>query len=722
MEKLKLQLEHCYGIRKLEVVLDFGGNGVIAIYAPNGSMKSSMASTFQDIANDRETRDRIFQNRANIRVVQDESGADIRSANLLVLTPYEEFASKEDAIATLLVNAALRQEYEALHAGVNAARAALLTAVKTTAKSKRLIEQEILSTFAPNGGELNATLVNLKEDLSKDWEPTFQNVPYDIFNDERVTDFLAKGDFRIAINDYTKKYNELLAASKYFKKDGFNYYAATKVAKELKASGFFKAKHTLSLNAEDVQEISSETDLQALVDAERAKISEDAALRQKFADIEKQIQKNEQLREFESYLQMHEELLPELVDPAAFKKKLWMSYLKVNHALYVELIKKIEQASERSTEIEAQANREHTQWQEVIDTFNNRFIVPFDLEVANKIQVALGKEKAPRLGFVFKEGNDHQPVGLNALLQTLSTGEKRAFHVLNMLFDIEVRRATGQKTLLVFDDIADSFDYKNKYAIVQYLCDLAEDQNFKLLILTHNFDFFRTIESRRLVQRKNCFMVSKTAGGITLEAAQGVRNVFTKVWKPAFFTDDRMKICCVPFMRNLIEYTKGDTDPSYLRLTSLLHWKIDTDQITVADLDAIYSQLFGSPGQSSNPAVRVIDLLNAEVAACLKAPDGINFENKVVLAIATRLKAEEFMATKINDPVWLTSIDAVQTPLLLKRYQSEFPADLQNIGVIQRVLLMTPENIHLNSFMYEPILDMSDQHLRRLYLEVADLV
>ena len=34
---------------------------------------------------------------------------------------------------------------------------------------------------------------------------------------------------------------------------------------------------------------------------------------------------------------------------------------------------------------------------------------------------------------------------------------------------------------------------------------------------------------------------------------------------------------------------------------------------------------------------------------------------------------------------------------------------------------MTPENMHLNSFMYEPILDMSDKHLRRLYEEVRDL-
>jgi len=722
MEKLKLQLEHCYGIRKLDVLLDFGGSAAVAIYAPNGSMKSSLASTFQDIADGKTSRDRIFPNRATVRVVQDENGNNIGAANVLVLRPYEEFASKENATATLLVNAALRQEYEALHEGVTAARSALITALKVTAKTKRSVEREVLSAIVPAGGDFDATLASLKEELAKDWEPVFKDVPYDVLNDERVVAFLAQGDFRTAINDYTKKYNELLAASKYFKKGGFNYYAATNVAKELKASGFFKAKHSVSLNGEEKREINSETELQALVDAERAKISEDAALRQKYEELEKQIQKNAQLREFESYLQGHEELLPELADPAGFNKKLWMSYLKANHALYVDLINKVEQAAVRSAAIEAQAGQEHTQWQDVIDMFNSRFMVPFHLEVANKIQVVLGKETAPRLGFVFKDGNDLAPVERDALLQTLSTGEKKAFHVLNMLFDIEVRRAAGQQTLLVVDDIADSFDYKNKYAIVQYLCDLAEDQHFKLLILTHNFDFYRTIESRRLVRRSNCFMVSKTTTEVTLEAAQGVRNVFINVWKPAFFNDARKKICCVPFMRNLIEYTKGEADPDYLLLTSLLHWKVGTDQVTVADLDGIYARLFGAAGQSGNPAALVVDLLAAEVAACLLAPDGINFENKVVLAISTRLQAERFMAAKINDAVWLAGITANQTPALLKRYRADFPEELANVGVIQRVLLMTPENIHLNSFMYEPILDMSDQHLRRLHAEVVALV
>ena len=80
------------------------------------------------------------------------------------------------------------------------------------------------------------------------------------------------------------------------------------------------------------------------------------------------------------------------------------------------------------------------------------------------------------------------------------------------------------------------------------------------------------------------------------------------------------------------------------------------------------------------------------------------------------------MAVKINDAAWMANITANQTPVLLRRYSTDFPMELANVGVIQRVLLMTPENIHLNSFMYEPILDMSDQHLRRLYAEVVAMV
>ncbi|PMS13362.1 phage infection protein [Trinickia caryophylli] len=609
-----------------------------------------------------------------------------------------------------------------MHAEINAARAAFIKAVKAQAKTRREVDREISSTFTASGEQLDVALNRIKDELALQEDAPLATVPYDVVMDEKVEAFLATGDFRTAIDDYVKKYNELLAASKYFKKGTFNYYNAANVAKQLKDNGFFEAKHTVRLNGEEKVEITSETQLAELIKEEKEKISGDVNLRKKFEALEKQIQKNVTLRDFEAYLQDHEELLPELANVASFKEKLWKSYIKANYELYVSLLEKIQLAAARTKEIQEQAAREKTLWQTVIDIFNDRFVVPFRLEVANKVQVMLGVETVPRLGFVFTDGADELSVDRAALLQTLSTGEKKAFYVLNMLFDIEVRRQSGKETLVIVDDIADSFDYKNKYAIVQYLSDLAEDPCFKQLILTHNFDFYRTIESRKLVQRQNCFMVSKTAQGVTLQSAVGVKNVFVKVWKPCFYTDRRMKVCCIPFMRNLIEYTKDDADADYVKLTSLLHWKADSNLITVADLDGVYGRLFTAAGQSANGAELVLDLIDAEAKACLQAPDGINFENKVVLAIATRLQAEKYMAGKINDAAWLATISANQTPALLSRYRQLFAGEAANIRVLQKVTLMTPENIHLNSFMYEPILDMSDQHLRRLYTDVAALV
>lgn len=722
MKKLNLMLENCYGIRKLDAVLDFSSSTTVAIYAPNGAMKSSLANTFQDIANGSKSQDRIFPKRATHRAITDEFGTDLPSGCILVLRPYEEVSSEREETTTLLVNLALRKEYEALHSEINIAKAAFIKALKTQAKTKRDIEREISSTFTAGPDQFNVALIRIKDEVAEQQDAPFAAIPYETIMDDKVQSFLAEGNSKASIDDYVKKYNELLAASQFFKKGMFTYYNAAMVARQLKENGFFRAKHTVSLNGDSRVEITSEEQLEKLIQEEKEKITTDAELRSKFGVLEKQIQKNVTLRDFEAYLQDHEELLPELADLPALKEKLWKSYIKANYEQYLALIDKVQAAASRTEEIQEQAAREGTQWQAVIDIFNDRFVVPFRLEAINKVEVMLGQESLLRLGFVFQDEEGEIPVGREVLLQTLSTGEKKAFYVLNMLFDIEVRRQAGIETLIVVDDIADSFDYKNKYAIIQYLIDLAESPAFKQLILTHNFDFYRTIESRGLVSRSNCFMVSKTNAGVKLEVAIGIKNIFVNVWKPSFYKDRRKKIGCIPFMRNLIEYTQGDSHADYDLLTALLHWKAGSTRITVADLDGVYKRLFEVEGQSENGTEPVLEMIDAEAKACLQAPDGINFENKVVLAVATRLLAEQFMSARISDDVWLASICSNQTPVLLKRYREMFPDHINTIRVLQRVTLMTPENIHLNSFMYEPILDMSDQHLRRLYLDVSALI
>jgi hypothetical protein len=69
----------------------------------------------------------------------------------------------------------------------------------------------------------------------------------------------------------------------------------------------------------------------------------------------------------------------------------------------------------------------------------------------------------------------------------------------------------------------------------------------------------------------------------------------------------------------------------------------------------------------------------------------------------------------------MTTITAHQTQALVTKFKNQFPLEAKAVEVLDRVQLMTPENIHLNSFMYEPIVDMSGDHLRQLYRDVLAL-
>ncbi|MDP3872872.1 MAG: hypothetical protein Q8Q80_09420 [Methyloversatilis sp.] len=564
---MTIDLEHCYGIRRLTATLDFTKTSAIAIYAPNGSMKTSLAQTFQDIASDTASRDRIFPARACTRNVKDETGAELPKESVLVVRPYEEAMGHTTKTSTLLVNPALRKEYEDLHTAIDAAKAALLKALQEQSGSKRDIEKEFSLAFTANDNEFYVALNRIKDEVANRPDAPLKDVPYDLIFDEKVQSFLDTKDFKTAIDGFIKKYNELLAESTYFKKGVFNYYNAAQIAKQLADNGFFAANHSINLNAGEKKEITTQKELEELISKEKEAISNDKDLRKKFAEIEKLIQKNVTVRDFEAYLLNHEELLAKFANMANFRQEVWKAYIDARFDLYKALLDQYQAAEARRKEIEEQAKKERTQWEYVIEIFNERFFVPFKLEASNRVDVILGQQEMLSLDFIFNDGTEQAPVDRASLLQALSTGEKKALYVLNILFEIEARKKAGQDTLIIVDDIADSFDYKNKYAIIQYLMDISESPHFKQILLTHNFDFYRTVESR-FVGYSNCLMTSKTGAGVALEPAAGIKNVFTKDWKGAFFKDAMKKIASISFIRNLIEYTRGEADPEFVKLRS----------------------------------------------------------------------------------------------------------------------------------------------------------
>lgn len=136
------------------------------------------------------------------------------------------------------------------------------------------------------------------------------------------------------------------------------------------------------------------------------------------------------------------------------------------------------------------------------------------------------------------------------LEKILSRGEKRAFIILQFLFEMEARKTMDHDTILVMDDIADSFDYQNKYAIVEYIKDIAADNSnkFYMLVLTHNYDFYRTLSSRLSLFPPNLWMAERLANGkVIINQGQYKGNIYTN----AFIkhdNDDKIFISMIPLL------------------------------------------------------------------------------------------------------------------------------------------------------------------------------
>jgi ABC-type lipoprotein export system ATPase subunit len=720
MKTLTIKLENCYGIKKLDTKLDFTGCKAVAIYAPNGVMKSSLAQTFRDVASKSSSKDRIFPSRQTVRSIIVDETTEIAAENVLVISPFDETFGHNEKTSTLLVEPALRQEYEKLYAEVDASKEKLVSLLKAQAQTKRDVEVEISALFTRREDQFVVALRRIQSEIEAQKDAPYGALEYDRLFEDKAQALFQESDFKTAVAEYVQKYNELLDASEFFDRETFNYYNAGTIAKTLADHGFFKAKHTVILHGDREVEVKDQAELTKIIDDEKKAIMADKALRDRFAKVQKLLHKNAQVREFESYLLTHEGLLSKLENPEAFKEEIWKSYIKVNYQAYIDFLNKVTATDKRRAEIEDRASRQGTQWEEVIRIFNERFFVPFKLVPENIIAVRLGREPMLRLGFEFHEGTERAAVDKATLMQSLSTGEKKAFYILNVIFEIETRAQSGVDTLLVVDDVADSFDYKNKYAIIQYLKELEKRSNFEELLLTHNFDFYRTVESR-FVSYKHCLVAEKTSAGIVLKQATGIRNVFVNDWKGNFATDAKKRIASIPFIRNLVEYTKGDEDPDFVLLTSLLHWKADSAGINQAELDSVYNRTFSQQVAYPKPEEPVVQAILSEADGCLRSADGLSLENKIILAIAARLKIEQFMIEKIGNTNYVGMIDSNQTHKLQAKFKEDFPDEKVALSVIDRVLLMTPENIHLNSFMYEPLIDMSGEHLRKLYSEVAVL-
>lgn len=739
MDVLKMNLENCYGIQKLNQTIDYSKNNVAIIYAPNGTMKSSLAKTFESIRDKRPVEEKVFGYQSLYSIV-DENDINIPSENIMVINPFDENAYENQGL--LMANNALRKQYLLIHRTIEDKKDKLYLEIKGKLKYTLRNSFDTRGTMLSDWGyTLKEEYVCLENILKLLYESEMNcllkedELDYNALFNDKVYSMITTGKTAELLEEYEKKYVELVDKSLFMKKGVIDHNNYGDISNVLGNNGFFEAKNEIILNAKDgskVVAIKSQKELDELIDKEKEQVLQTKEIKELFEKINKLIIKNKDTQAFNKFLQRHPDVVSEYKDVDLFKKKVWIKAFASCETMLRELLTEYKKAQNDLNELRKKAKEENTDWKKALEVFSNRFFVPFSIEPSNQEDVILNQD-IPSFKYIFSDNRGSKEITKECLIgDVLSTGERRAYYILNMIFQILVAQKEENEKLIVMDDVSESFDYKNKYAIIEYIRDIATFVNrsgkstFKILILTHNFDFYRTVASR-ITKRNNSYIAFSDEGEIKFNKGSYTKNLFghykEKIVKGGC---DNIVVASIPFVRNIIEYTEDDKNSDYLLLTSILHYKNNTHSITLKVVQDIFNKYWCKGNNVNFSDGRenelVYDLIMSE-ADKITDIEKLEIENKIILSIAIRLIAEKYMINRIMSDVPNGSdiIDNIysgnsQGGWLVTAYRDNI--NDENMGILDVVAMITPENIHINSFMFEPILDMSSKKLYEVYQSI----
>lgn len=742
MNELTLDLENCYGIQKMQQNIDFSKNNIAVIYAPNGTMKSSFAKTFEAIRDGKTVEEKVYGCKSKYSIT-DEAAVAISPETIMVINPFDENAYENQG--TLMANESLRRQYIQIYKSIDQSREALFGKIKALLKYSSRSSFDAESSMLNDWGYTKKDLfLCLKDIEAKLHDSELQcalkkeELDYNTLFNSKVYSMVTSGKTSELIEEYEKKYSELLEKSLYMQKGVIDHNNYANISESLGNNGFFGAKNEIRLVAKDGSTsvmLRTQEELNELIKKEKEQVLNTKELKELFEKINKAISKNKDTQAFNAYLQQHPEIVSEYRNIDKFKKKVWIKAFGIYQTELHSLLEDYDKAQNDLKQLRENAKSETTDWNRALDLFKKRFFVPFSIEPANQEDVILNLDM-PSFKYIFNDNRGSKEISKENLLDVLSTGEKRAYYILNLIFQILVAQKEEREKLVILDDISESFDYKNKHAIIEYISDISEYTNtqgekvFKVILLTHNFDFYRTVASR-ITKRGNSYIAYNDNGKINFEKGQYIGNLFGHYKNEiAKNGKDNIVVASIPFVRNLIEYTEGTSNPDYLKLTSLLHYKPDTITIELCEIEKIFNQYWCKSSNINFAKDRetdhIYDIIITEADAILPV-EKLEIENKLILSMAIRLKSDEYMIRKIsNDVTNGTSIinsiyqKGNQSAFLYKKYKNSINDEAMEI--LEEVVMLAPENIHLNSFMFEPILDMSLLHLYDLYQKVKNLL
>lgn len=726
MCNVSIKMKNCFGIKKLNQLFDFSERNTFTIYAINGTMKSSFARAFKCFQDGKidEIKDKIYDIQGEFELKFDSNEA--KREQVFVINSFDD--KYEADISNLLIDKKLSKTLQAIYQKRNTLFDKLISKSDYSFEPKlkrdekyQILEDAIKKDLKFGSDELLENLYSIKDKKTKE---NFENITYSTIFDNTIMSKILAPEFQAKIKDYIAFTDTIYQNYDFLTKGKLTLPKLKDVSKALEKSSFFESDNKIILKNCDIEITSKENLIHKIKEIEE-KLKDS----KEFLEIEKILNTSKgkdlkDLIETNPYIitWLKTENLNEL------REILWLSYLQSE-----DIKPLLNDLLEDYTSFYADTQNitdNNTEWKRILDIYKQRFSVPYEMQISN-LKNAITGANIPQVEFLFKDGDNQKILKRKDLvnLDTLSRGEKRALYLLNIIFDVEQRKKENKETLFIIDDIADSFDYKNKYAIIEYLCEMASNNNFKLIILSHNFDFYRTVSSRLGLTKTNRFVATRNNRGSIEFANPTCDNNPFENWqqnptKITFFA-------LIPLVRNLVEYKTGNNNEDYNILTELLHQKEHSNEITVEEIIKIFKEYINTK-YIPKDIDKNLNILEGLLSCCdeIKGKNK-RIEHKLLLAMGIRHKAEIFMIDTLKETIGeatfkekLNECTKDQTRFLFNLFveQIEQNKELEKYkNTLEKVNIVTPENIHLNSFMYEPIMDMDIVELKNLYKEVEEL-
>lgn len=164
----------------------------------------------------------------------------------------------------------------------------------------------------------------------------------------------------------------------------------------------------------------------------------------------------------------------------------------------------------------------------------------------------------------------------------------------------------------------------------------------------------------------------------------------------------------IPYLREAKTILQEDTS----LLTSCLHYKARTKNIRIKDILVFFPR----KNLTIDGEKLYLDGLK-ELADKMNEFDEYDLSKKTILSICCRVFLEEKIIA--NNISIAEETNCNQFAYLKEMYKDELNENV--VQLMEKIQLATPEFIHGNAFMYEPLVDIDGKYLKGIYEEVIKL-